>query len=137
MPDRALKLTLLHGSPLARTKDNLRLEGAIMYEINRLLMAIISKSDTARPFFEFIASTENLSYEDAKNKTIEEVINFIKRDYEIEKRFNDNDEHSSSFTMEKYLKEPEVMLRTVNFLINRFTKNIDHIHELIKVIHTI
>ena len=102
-----------------------------MHEINRLLMAIMAKSDTARPFYELIAALEGLSYENAKNKVMEEVMSYIKKGYEIRKHFNGN----GDMIMEKYLKEPDVMMEVVSFLINRFAKDINSLHELIKVIY--
>ena len=105
-----------------------------VYEISRLVTAIISHNDAARPFYNLIATLEGISYEDAKKRVTEEVTGFMKKNYRIQKHFI-NDSNGNGLSMDKYLKDTEVLMEIVSFIINRFAKDVNSLHELIKVIH--
>jgi len=106
-----------------------------MYALQRLLTAVISQNESARPFYSLIADLEGLPYEEAKRKVSEEVRGFIKKNYEIQKHFGDELNNGSS--LDKYLRNQEVVLGLISYTLMRFAKDMNSFHQLIKVMHEI
>jgi len=98
----------------------------------RLVTALINCSDVAFSFYKEIAASENIGYEEAKQKIKKEVTEYIGRDFKIQRLGN------CSLSFSNYISNDGNLLKVTLYLLRRYSPcGADNRRRLEHAIHQI
>lgn len=94
----------------------------------KVLMGIISCSDSIKPLYSELSNITKLSYSEIKLKVKKDVINYIDKLYEFQKII-----YNEKTSYHSFLIKNETAIETVNYILKIYGKN-GHFQNLINII---
>lgn len=94
----------------------------------KVLMGIISCSDSLEPLYSELSDITKLPYNETKHKVKNDVIDYINKLYEFQKII-----YNEKTSYHNFLIKSETAIETVNYILKIYGKN-GHLQKLVNII---